>query len=79
MEQQVCLDKCPRICLRYACYLSLQKHKDKVAAVSASKDGQTIASGSWDWKIIVWDIRTGASLRECRVCRFISLYKYMVQ
>lgn len=45
----------------------VQKHKDNVSSVAASKDGQTIASGSWDEKIIVWDIRTGAALRDCRV------------
>merc|ERR1712032_1465652 len=41
------------------------KHKDNVSTVAASKDGQTIASGSWDNKVIVWDIRTGAPLRMC--------------
>ena len=44
-----------------------QKHKDNVSAVAASKDGQVIVSGGWDGKVIVWDIRTGAALRECRV------------
>ena len=35
--------------------------------MAASRDGRTIASGGWDSKVIVWDIRTGAALRQCHV------------
>lgn len=44
-----------------------------MSTVAASKDGQTIASGSWDNKVIVWDIRTGAPLRMCHVSQTSTL------
>ena len=34
-------------------------HTNAVASVAFSLDGQTLASGSWDYSIRLWDVRTG--------------------
>lgn len=40
----------------------LEGHLDQVEAVQFSPNGQTVASGSWDGTIRLWDTKTG----QCR-------------
>ena len=44
----------------------LTGHTDVVDSVAFSPDRQTLASGSWDNTIRLWDARTGAHLRTLR-------------
>ncbi len=44
----------------------LEGHTNTVASVSFSPDGQTLASGSWDDTIRLWDVATGATIRTLR-------------
>ena len=41
----------------------LTGHTSSVESVSFSSDGQTLASGSWDNTVRVWDVNTGKHLR----------------
>jgi WD40 repeat protein len=41
----------------------LEKHDGFVVTVSFSPDSQTIASGSWDNTIKLWDVKTGKEIR----------------
>src|SRR5205823_5451445 len=38
---------------------SLQGHGDVVACVAFSPDGRTLAAGSWDRQVKIWDLVTG--------------------
>jgi WD40 repeat protein len=42
------------------CLQTLEGHVDQVWAVAFSPDGQTLASGSWDGTVRLWDATTGA-------------------
>ncbi len=42
------------------------RHGDQVMAVGFSPDGKTIASGSWDEAVHLWDAKTGKLLRILR-------------
>ncbi|MCC5633744.1 hypothetical protein LC613_40710, partial [Nostoc sphaeroides CHAB 2801] len=44
----------------------LQEHTDWIWSVTFSPDGQTLASGSQDGTIKLWDIRTGECLKTLR-------------
>lgn len=39
-------------------------HGDQLYAVAISPDGQTLATGSYDQKIVIWDLESQKSLRE---------------
>jgi WD40 repeat protein len=43
-----------------ACLQTLESHTNGVTSVAFSPDGQTLASGSWDSTIKLWDALTGA-------------------
>jgi WD40 repeat protein len=45
---------------------TLHGHTDWVRSVTFSPDGQTLASGSTDETIKVWDVNTGKCLRTLR-------------
>ncbi len=45
------------------CIRTLTGHKDTVHSVAISPDGQTLASGSWDDTIKLWNLATGKELR----------------
>jgi serine/threonine protein kinase len=42
---------------------TLRGHTDAVISVTWSPDGKTLASGSWDHTIILWDMGSGTKLR----------------
>ncbi len=42
----------------------LKGHKDAIYAVALSADGKLAATGSYDTKIILWDLATGQPLRQ---------------
>ncbi len=44
-------------------YTILEGHRDAVSSVSFSPDGKTIASGSWDYTIRLWNASTGETIR----------------
>ncbi len=46
----------------YVHYKTLTRHKGWVKSVSFSSDGKTIASGSGDHTIRLWDVGTGKNL-----------------
>jgi WD40 repeat protein len=48
---------------------TLQGHTNQVWAVAFSPDGQTLASGSSDETIKIWDIETGKCLQTLRAER----------
>lgn len=39
-------------------------HQDQVQAVDRSPDGQLVASGGWDKRVLVWDLATRRHVRE---------------
>ncbi|MCA9069821.1 MAG: WD40 repeat domain-containing protein, partial [Planctomycetaceae bacterium] len=39
-------------------------HGDHLYAVAISPDGQTLATGSYDQKILIWNLKTGTRVRE---------------
>src|SRR5207302_7554141 len=43
-------------------HLAWQAHTDTVRALAFSPDGRTLATGSWDGTIKLWDIESGALL-----------------
>ncbi|KAL2890556.1 Vegetative incompatibility protein HET-E-1 [Ceratocystis lukuohia] len=45
-----------------ACLRTLEGHHDTVTSVVFSNDGQSLATGSWDNKIKIWDATSGACL-----------------
>ena len=45
------------------CIRTLTEHKSYVRSVAISADGQTLASGSWDKTIKLWNLKTGDLLR----------------
>ncbi len=42
---------------------TLQGHQNPVISVSISPDGQTLASGSWDKTVKLWNVKTGELTR----------------
>lgn len=44
----------------------LEGHLDALYAVAVSPDGQLLASGGYDQKIILWDIKSGKALRTLK-------------
>jgi serine/threonine protein kinase/Tol biopolymer transport system component len=42
----------------------LKGHTSRVSSVAFSPDGFTLASGSWDDKVFLWDVRSGDKLAE---------------
>jgi WD40 repeat protein len=38
-------------------------HTDRVASVSLSADGKHALTGSWDKRVILWDVETGKQVR----------------
>ena len=42
---------------------TLEGHTDWVESVAFSPDGRTIASGSWDTTIRLWEVATGQQIR----------------
>jgi WD40 repeat protein len=42
----------------------LQGHQDWIYSVAVSKDGKTIASGSWDGDVRLWNLADGKPIRN---------------
>jgi WD40 repeat protein len=41
----------------------LRGHSDPVLALTLSRDGRTLASGSYDHNVKLWDVKTGNEIR----------------
>ena len=40
----------------------MDSHQDAVSSLNFSPDGKTLASGSWDKSVKLWDVSTGREL-----------------
>jgi hypothetical protein len=49
----------PQPCQNWKCLKTLPGHRAKVTAIAISSDGQTLASGSEDKTVSLWNLRTG--------------------
>ncbi|MEQ8466272.1 hypothetical protein [Coleofasciculus sp. E1-EBD-02] len=49
----------PQPCQNWKCLKSIPGHRAKVTAIAISSDGQTLASGSEDKTVSLWNLRTG--------------------
>jgi WD40 repeat protein len=47
-------------------------HSAEVHSIAFSSDGETLATGSWDSSVILWDITTGAESMMARACRMVN-------
>jgi WD40 repeat protein len=56
-------DKTVRVFANNAQERALQGHKDWVYSVALSADGKTIASGSWDGEVRLWNMADGAAIK----------------
>ncbi|MDO5307963.1 MAG: protein kinase [Planctomycetia bacterium] len=48
---------------RWSATLELTGHRDWVRTLALSHDNRTLCSGSWDQRVILWDLATGKRLR----------------
>lgn len=56
-----------------ACSTLEAGHVDIVLSVAFSLDGQTLASGSWDEKIKLWNVATGQEMRTLHTYFVITM------
>lgn len=47
---------------RWNSLYQIQGHQEAIASLSISADGQLLASGSWDHKLKIWDLKTGQAI-----------------
>ena len=45
----------------------LTGHTDAIVSIALSPDGATLATGSWDTTVRLWDVNTGSELRTFTV------------
>lgn len=58
----------------------LQGHVDAITSIAFSADGQTLASGSKDKAVLLWDVNpSGARIRFCEIVDCRRTYEEMVQ
>lgn len=44
----------------------LRGHTRQIQSLSWSRDGRFLLSAGQDWKVVLWDLETGAVVGECR-------------
>lgn len=57
---------------------TLEGHSDSVRAVAFSPDGSTVASGSWDTTIKLWDARSGTEQATLQVDSVVDELRFSI-
>ncbi|KFY03087.1 hypothetical protein O988_01700 [Pseudogymnoascus sp. VKM F-3808] len=60
------IEREPKVQAHWSAALQTLEHLDAVNSVAFSPDGKQVVSGSYDWKVRLWDATTGAALQTLK-------------